>query len=80
MVRPAAALGLLVIAFFPGCVTSRPDPTVSAPAALPAAAVAPSQRTIQYPHGQWVLYGDGSSAVPYAWVWVPTGATPPPAR
>lgn len=73
-------LGLLAMTLITGCVVSRPVATVPAPAALPAAVTASTQRTLAYPHGQWILYGDGTMRSPYAWVWVPAGATPPPAR
>ena len=63
-----------------GCTAARvsESPADSHPAALPASAIAPDQRVVAYPHGRWLLYGDGSVASAYAWVWVPTGATPPP--
>ena len=81
MARGGAVLGLLVMMLLTGCVSSRPVSTAPPPAALPAAAAAePAQRTLAYPHGQWILYGAGTTRSPYAWVWVPTGATPPPAR
>lgn len=81
MARAGAVLGLLAMTLLPGCVVSRPVSTAPPPAALPAAAVAaPAQRTVAYPHGQWILYGDGTARSPYAWVWVPTGATPPRPR
>jgi len=63
-----------------GCVVSRPVSSAPPPAALPAAVAAPSQRALAYPHGQWILYGDGSTRARYVWVWVASGATPPPAR
>ena len=75
-----ALLGLAVMTLLTGCSVSRPASTAAPPAALPAEAVAPTQRAIEYPHGRWILYGDGTTASPYGWVWVPTGATPPPRR
>jgi hypothetical protein len=80
MARVGAVLILSIVTLFTGCAVSRPVSTAPAPAALPAAAAAPTQRTIEYPHGRWMLYGNGSVRSPYAWVWVPTGATSPPAR
>jgi hypothetical protein len=68
MARGGAVLGLLVMALFTGCVVSRP------------VATAPAQRSVAYPHGQWILYGDGTTRAPYEWVWVPTGAPAPPMR
>jgi hypothetical protein len=80
MARGGAVLGLLMMTLLTGCVHSRPASTAPPPAALPKAVASPSQRALAYPHGQWILYGDGTPRSPYAWVWVPTGATPPLAR
>jgi hypothetical protein len=33
---------------------------------------------VSYPEGRWTLYGDGTTASPNYWVWVPAGAAPPP--
>ena len=35
------------------------------------------QREVAYPHGRYVLYGDGVRQ-PWQWVWVPSAAPPPP--
>lgn len=35
------------------------------------------QREVVYPHGRYVLYGDGVT-VAYQWVWVPNPPPPPP--
>jgi hypothetical protein len=56
-----------------------PPPAYSAPAptysALPAPLV---QREVVYPHGKYVLYGDGVRQA-WQWVWVPAvPAVPPP--
>ena len=80
MARGGAALILLLMTLLTGCVSSRPVSTVPPPAALPAAVASPSQRALSYPNGQWILFGNGTPRSPYAWVWVPTGATPPSAR
>ena len=43
-------------------------------------------RTVEYPGGRYQLYGEGTTASPYYWVWIPTGSTPtappplPPSR
>ncbi len=77
------ALGFVLIVLVGGCATGRRASDVPAdaqPAALPASTIASDQRVVAYPHGRWLLYGDGSQASPYTWVWIPTGATPPPAR
>ena len=61
-----------------------PAPVYSAPAyyyAAPAVAYAPPPRTqteVVYPHGKYVLRGDGVS-VAYRWVWIPNPPPPPPA-
>jgi len=75
------ALVIVLVLLVGGCTTAREasrSPTVSHPSALPASTIASDQRVVAYPHGRWLLYGDGSQASPYTWVWVPTGATPPP--
>jgi hypothetical protein len=35
------------------------------------------QREVVYPHGRYVLYGDGVRQ-PWQWVWVPAAPAPPP--
>ena len=58
-----------------------PPPAYSAPPAYvhqAYAAPAPAQpRVIQYPHGRYVLRGDGSVTA-YQWVWIPNPPIPPP--
>ena len=49
-----------------------------APAAPTVIVAQPSDRVVTYPQGRYELYGQGSRESPYYWVWVPTGATPPP--
>jgi hypothetical protein len=44
-------------------------PTYAAPPAV--------QREMVYPHGKYVLYGDGVTQA-WQWVWVPAPAGPPP--
>jgi len=39
---------------------------------------APVQREVVYPHGKYVLYGDGVTQ-PWQWVWMPAASAPPPA-
>jgi hypothetical protein len=75
------ALGIVVLVLVGGCAGRRTvsdEPTDTHPAALPVSTIASPQRVVAYPHGRWLLYGDGSAAFPYTWVWVPNGATPPP--
>jgi hypothetical protein len=74
-VRVTLTLAAMLVS---GCTAARPTPPAAAPAALPTSVIAPDQRVVAYPHGRWQLYGDGSTAAPYTWVWIPTGATPPP--
>jgi hypothetical protein len=77
-------LALLVSA----CATTREASSTPQPAAVPRSAVqsaaspamtlGPEQRVVAYPNGRWLLYGDGTVAAPYGWVWIPAGVTPPP--
>ena len=73
-----AVVMMLLVALISGCTTTHVESPMAQPAALPASIIAPDQRVLAYPHGRWLLYGDGRAASPYAWVWVPVGATPPP--
>src|SRR5260370_8953692 len=75
MDRVGAALALVAM-LASGCTVA--GATAPAPAALPTSAITSDQRVVAYPHGRWLLYGDGSAASPFPWVWIPTGATPPP--
>jgi len=59
-----------------------PPPAVVYQQAPPAYAAAPApppvQREVVYPHGKYVLYGDGVTQA-WQWVWVPNApASPPP--
>ncbi len=57
---------MLVAMLASGCTTvARATPPTSQPAALPATAIASDQRVVAYPHGRWLLYGDGSAALAY---------------
>jgi len=49
-----------------------------APATTTVVTQVPSDRVVAYPEGRWTLYGDGTTASPNYWVWVPAGAAPPP--
>ena len=65
-----AALGMVLATVLGGCAS-----TETTPAAAPAAVVVPStERVVTYPSGRYELRGDGTSAAPYYWVWVPPGA------
>ena len=56
-----------------------PPPAVVYQQPAPAYAAAPPvQREVVYPHGKYVLYGDGVTQA-WQWVWVPNApASPPP--
>ena len=75
----AAATAPLVYA--PPPVYAAPPPVVyqpPAPAVYQQAPPAPLvQREVVYPHGRYVLYGDGVSQ-PWQWVWVANVPAPPP--
>ena len=71
----------LAVALLGGC-TALQDPTY--PPTTGAVLGAPNS-TVDYPGGRYQLYGSGTTASPYYWVWVPAGTTPtppppPPAR
>jgi hypothetical protein len=72
------AATLILAALAGGCASARATTRAPQPAAIPAATIASDQRIVAYPHGRWVLYGDGRAPSPYTWVWVPTGTMPPP--
>jgi hypothetical protein len=65
-----------------GCIYSSTEKerVVQAPAPPTTTVItqAPSDRVVTYPEGRWTLYGDGTTASPNYWVWVPAGAAPPP--
>ena len=46
------------------------------PAPTPVVVATSGERVVTYPEGRYQLYGDGKS-VPYYWVWIPSGTTPP---
>jgi NhaA family Na+:H+ antiporter len=53
-------------------------PAYAAPAYTAQAYAAPAvQREVVYPHGRYVLYGDGMRQ-PWQWVWIPAASAPPP--
>jgi hypothetical protein len=62
---------------------ANPPTTVvtTAPSASPPTTVivtpSPGQRVVTYPEGRYELYGSGTGASPYYWVWIPTGVTAP---
>jgi len=50
----------------------------SAPPVITAPAPPPVSREVVYPHGRYVLQGDGVT-VAYQWVWIPSAPPAPPA-
>jgi hypothetical protein len=63
----------LAVGVLSGCAIQDPYPPTTG-----AVLNAPGPRTVEHPGGKYQLYGDGSSATPYYWVWVPAGTNPPP--
>lgn len=66
----------------PPVVYQPPPPVVyQQPPAAPAPPAPLVQREVVYPHGKYVLYGDGVTQ-PWQWVWVASSvpAPPPPPR
>lgn len=62
----------------PPVVYSTPAPAYSAAPATYYAPRPPAiQREVLYPHGRYLLYGDGVTSA-YQWVWVPNPPSPPP--
>lgn len=65
----------------PAPVYYAPQPSYSVPPAyvhqVYTAPAPAQQRVIQYPHGRYVLQGDGV-ATAYQWVWIPNPPIPPP--
>jgi hypothetical protein len=62
-----------------GCIYSSTERVTEkqVPATTPVVvAAATPERVVTYPEGRYQLYGDGNS-VPYYWVWIPSGTTPP---
>lgn len=79
------ALGAAVAATYPPYYAYPPPAYYSAPSVIYAPAqsytTAPPappavQREVVYPHGKYVLYGDGVSQ-PWQWVWVSATPAPP---
>jgi hypothetical protein len=73
-----AGTGTLVALSLAGCIysSSEKEKVVAAPA--PPVVAQSAERVVTYPEGRWQLHGDGTTASPYYWVWVPAGSSPPP--
>lgn len=72
-----SAVASLIVAFaLGGCFYSK-EKTTEKQVPAPVVVATPADRVVTYPEGRYQLYGDGRS-VPYYWVWIPSGTTPPP--
>ena len=69
LVPASLAVGLLA-----GCAVQDPAYPPTTGAVLGES----GSRTVEYPGGRYQLHGDGSTASPHYWVWIPAGTTPPP--
>ena len=65
----------LAVALLGGC-TMAPDSTYTPTTG--AVLGGSSSTVVEYPGGRYQLYGDGTTASPHYWVWVPAGSTPAP--
>ena len=66
--------------YYPPVVYAAPPPAVYVappPASAPTAPAPEMQREVIYPHGKYVLEGDGMSTA-YRWTWIPSPTAPPP--
>jgi len=84
--RRFRALAAVLAVLIGGCTTARissDSPAASPAVSVPTTTPTPEQRVVAYPHGSWLLFGDGVPGSPYRWVWLPRTASPPsgsPAR
>jgi len=68
-----AFLGLGAAVALGGCVAAtEPVPTASSSTVVVSSS-SPAQRIYTYPEGRYELRGEGTTASPYYWVWIPTG-------
>ena len=76
LLNAAVAAPAPVVYTTPAPVYATPSPVYYAPqySTPPAPVPSPINREVVYPHGRYLLYGDGVTAA-YRWVWVPN---PPP--
>jgi len=58
----------LLVVVLAGCATAPEPASVTATG---------TQGTVAYSNGQYKLYGSGTTASPYYWVWIPAGVTAP---
>ena len=77
-----SATGLLGGCVYRERVASSPTVVAASPPTTVVVTPSPGQRVVTYSEGRYELYGDGTAASPYYWVWIPTGVTafpaPPP--
>jgi ABC-type Fe3+-hydroxamate transport system substrate-binding protein len=68
-----------IVALTGGCIYSSERTVEKSVPASPSAVIIPAvpERVVSYSEGRYQLYGDGRT-VPYFWVWIPAGTTPPP--
>jgi hypothetical protein len=74
---PALAAATVALALG-GCIYSSTEKVTEkqVPTTTPVTVATSGERVVTYPEGRYQLYGDGKS-VPYYWVWIPSGTTPP---
>jgi hypothetical protein len=70
--------GTLVALSLGGCIYSSTEKERVVTTPAPPVVAQSTERVVTYPEGRWQLYGDGTTASPHYWVWVPAGSTPPP--
>jgi len=75
-VLSAAVAGPLMAVLLGGCIYHEKTTEKTVPAATPVVVAPSGERVVNYPDGRYQLYGDGK-VVPYYWVWIPSGTTPP---
>ena len=54
------------------------EATMPPPPSLPVTSLPVTSASVAQPGGQYLLYGNGTAASPYYWVWVPSGSAIPP--
>ena len=54
------------------------EATMPPPPSLPVTPLPVTSASVAQPGGQYLLYGNGTAASPYYWVWVPSSSAIPP--
>jgi len=70
--------GTLVALTLGGCIYSSTEKERVVTTPAPPVVAQSSERVVTHPEGRWQLHGDGTTATPHYWVWVPVGSAPPP--